>query len=50
MFRTDIMLNGVHLAWAGFELTMIVVIGIDCIVCCQSEHLGHLKDLEISKY
>ena len=36
--------------WAGFELTMLVVIGIDCIGCCRSEHFGHLKDLEISKY
>ena len=26
-----IMLFGVHLAWGGFEITMLVVIGADCI-------------------
>jgi len=26
------------------------VIGTDCIGSCQSEHVGHLKDLEIAKY
>jgi hypothetical protein len=45
-----IMLNRVHLAWAGFELTTLVAIGTDCIGSCQSEHLWHLKDLEIAKY
>jgi len=29
-----IMLYRVHLAWAGFELTKLVVIGIDCINNC----------------
>jgi hypothetical protein len=26
-----IMLYRVHLSWTGFELTMLVVLGIDCI-------------------
>jgi len=30
-----IMLHRVHLAWAGFELTMLVVIGTDCIGSCK---------------
>jgi hypothetical protein len=31
-----IILNRVHLAWAGFELTTLVVIGTDCICSCKS--------------
>ena len=33
-----IMLYQAHLAWAGFELTTSVVIGIDCIGSCQSNY------------
>ena len=33
-----IMLYRVHLAWAGFELTMFVVIGTDCIGTCKSNY------------
>jgi len=29
----QIMLYRVHLAWAGFELTTLVVIGTDCLGC-----------------
>ena len=31
-----IMLYQVHLAWTGFKLTMLVVIGTDCIGNCKS--------------
>jgi len=34
----DIMLNRVHLAWAGFELTTLVVIGTDCTGSCKSNY------------
>jgi nitrate reductase gamma subunit len=33
-----IMLYRVHLAWAGFELTILVVIGIDCTGSCKSNY------------
>ena len=33
-----IMLHGVHLAWAGFELTTLVLIGTDCIGSCKSNY------------
>ena len=33
-----IMLYRVHLAWAGFELTTLVVIGTDCINSCKSNY------------
>jgi hypothetical protein len=33
-----ITLYGVHLAWAGFELTTLVVIGTDCIGSCNSNY------------
>jgi hypothetical protein len=33
-----IMLYQVHLAWAGFKLTMLVVIGTDCIGSCKSNY------------
>ena len=33
-----IMLYRVHLAWAGFELTMLVVIGTDCIGSNKSNY------------
>ena len=33
-----IMLNRVHLAWAGFELTKLVVIGTDCIGSGKSNY------------
>ena len=33
-----IMLYRVHLAWAGFELTTLVVIGIDCIGSYKSNY------------
>ena len=28
----------VHLAWVGFELTTLVVIGTDCIYSCKSNY------------
>ena len=31
-------LYGVHLAWVGFELTTLVVIGTDCIGSCKSNY------------
>jgi len=34
----DIMLYRVHLAWVGFELTTLVVIGTDCIGSCKSNY------------
>ena len=34
----QIMLYQVHLAWAGFELTMLVVIGTDCTGSCKSNY------------
>ena len=37
-WQTCCMLYGVHLAWTGFELTMIVVIGTDCICSCKSSN------------
>jgi hypothetical protein len=33
-----IMLYRVYLAWAGFELTTLVVISIDCIESCKSNY------------
>jgi hypothetical protein len=33
-----IMLYWVHLAWAGFKLTMLVVIGTYCIGSCKSNY------------
>ena len=33
-----IMLYWVHLTWAGFILTKLVVIGTDCIGCCKSNY------------
>ena len=33
-----IMLHRVHLAWARFELTTLVVIGTDCIGSCKSNY------------
>jgi hypothetical protein len=33
-----ILLYRVHLIWAGFELTMLVVIGTDCICSCNYDH------------
>ena len=33
-----IMLHRVHPAWAGFELTTLVVIGTDCIGSCKSNY------------
>ena len=33
-----IMLYRVHLAWAGFELVMLVVIGTDCIGSFKSNY------------
>ena len=33
-----IMLHRVHFALAGFELTTLVVIGIDCIGSCKSNY------------
>ena len=33
-----IILYGVHLAWAGFELTTLVVTGTDCIYSCNSNY------------
>ena len=36
--RTEILLYRVHIAWAGFEFTMLVVIGTDCIGSCKSNY------------
>ena len=33
-----IMLYRIHFVWAGFELTMLVVIGTDCIGICKSNY------------
>ena len=33
-----IMWHQVHLAWAGFELTTLVVIDTDCIGSCKSNY------------
>ena len=33
-----IMLYRVHLTWMGFELTTLVVIGIDCTCSCKSNY------------
>ena len=33
-----IMLYRVHLAWAGFELTTLVVIGTDCTNSCKANY------------
>ena len=33
-----IILYRVHLTWAGFELTTLVVIGTDCTDCCKSNY------------
>jgi hypothetical protein len=33
-----IMLYRIHLTWAGFELTTLVVIGTDCIGSCKSNY------------
>ena len=35
------MLYEVHLAWAGFELTTLVVIGTDCTGSCKSNYQYH---------
>ena len=32
------MLHWLHLAWTGFEITMLVVIGTDCIGSCKSNY------------
>jgi molybdopterin/thiamine biosynthesis adenylyltransferase len=32
------MLHWVHLAWVGFEITTLVVIGTDCIGSCKSNY------------
>jgi len=32
------MLHWLHLAWMGFEITMLVVIGTDCIGSCKSNY------------
>ena len=33
-----IMLYRIHLAWAGFQLPTVVVIGTDCIACYKSNY------------
>jgi hypothetical protein len=35
---SHIMLYGVHLAWSGFELAMLVMIGTDCIDSYKSNY------------
>jgi hypothetical protein len=37
--RYHIMLYRVHLTWTAFELTTLVVMGIDCIGSCKSNYL-----------
>ena len=41
-----IMLHRVHLAWAGFELTTLMVIGTDCIGSCKSNYQYTHSSLE----
>ena len=36
--RYHLMLNRVHLAWTGFKLTTLVVIGTDSKGCCKSNY------------
>jgi hypothetical protein len=38
LFLDHVMLYRVHLAWAGCELTTLVVIGTDCICSCKSNY------------
>jgi hypothetical protein len=41
-WQTDhIMLYQLHLAWAGFELTKLVVIGTDCVGTCSYKSNYH---------
>ena len=46
-----IMLYRVHLAWTGFELTTLVVIGTDCIGSCKSSYhtITNTKAPELEK-
>jgi len=37
----SIILYQIHLAWAVFELTTLVVIGTDCICSCISNYHDH---------
>jgi hypothetical protein len=43
-----IMLYRVHLAWSGFELTTLVVIGTDCIDRCKSNY--HTIKIQDTRY
>jgi hypothetical protein len=38
------MLYRVHLAWSGFELTNLVVIGTDCIDSCRSNYHANMTN------
>ena len=40
-----IMLYRVHLAWAGFELTISVLIGTDCIGNCKSNYHASMNTM-----
>jgi hypothetical protein len=40
------MLYRVHLSWAGFELTTLVVIGTDCIVVINPTTIQSRRPLE----
>jgi hypothetical protein len=44
-----IMLYWVHLAWAGLELTALVVIGTDCIGSCKSNYSETCVNRTLSK-
>ena len=43
-WQNDIMLYQVHLAWAGFQLTTLVVIGTDCTGTCKSNYHAYDRD------
>jgi hypothetical protein len=41
----NIMFYRVHLAWAGFELTKLVLVGTDCIGSCNSHYHDDLHGI-----
>ena len=44
-----IMLYRVHFTWAGFKLTMLVVIGTDCIGTCKANNQATSRPLRPQK-
>jgi hypothetical protein len=45
-----IMLYGVHIVWARFELSTLVVIGTDCIGSCTSNYILYTLILNICSF